>query len=241
MANSKKSFLLHIDSLDILDDLDDNQSGLLFKAIKAYQKDEQIELDGIVKIAFSPFKNQFIRDDEKYKKTCERRSLAGSKGGKKKQANLAKATNCKQYLAKVSDNKNKTNNDSDNDKEDIKPSVDKSTKYNFNDEDLRFAEWFQGKLLELNPKHPEPSNYKKWADDIRKIRTIDKKTHEEMSDLFLWVCADNFWCTNILSPSKFRKQWGQLAIKMNNGPNDKRRDINAIGTDFSAPEGWNND
>jgi len=116
MTNSKKSFLLHIDSLDILDDLTNGQAGVLFKAIKAYQHNEPLELDSVVKIAFSPFKNQFIRDDEKYTKTCERRAIAGSKGGKQKVANASK---CKQDLANVADsknkNKNKTKNKSDND------------------------------------------------------------------------------------------------------------------------------
>jgi len=120
MTNKKKSFLLHIDSLDILDDLTNGQAGVLFKAIKAYQHNEDFPLDSIVKVAFSPFKNQFIRDDEKYIKTCERRAIAGSKGGKQKVANASK---CKQELANVADsnnkNKNKTKNKSDNYSKDI--------------------------------------------------------------------------------------------------------------------------
>jgi hypothetical protein len=116
MSANKKSFLLHIDSLDILDDLTNGQAGVLFKAIKAYQHDEEFPLDSVVKIAFSPFKNQFFRDDEKYTKTCERRAIAGSKGGKQKVAN---ASNSKQELANVADNKNKnkTNNKNENNKE----------------------------------------------------------------------------------------------------------------------------
>lgn len=118
MSSKKKSFLLHIDSLDILDDLTNGQAGVLFKAIKAYQHEEDFPLDSVVKIAFSPFKNQFFRDDEKYVKTCERRAIAGSKGGKQKVAN---ASNSKQELANVADNKNKnknkTKNDNDNNKE----------------------------------------------------------------------------------------------------------------------------
>ena len=118
MSTNKKSFLLHIDSLDILDDLTNGQAGVLFKAIKAYQHNDDFPLDSIVKIAFSPFKNQFLRDDEKYIKTCERRAIAGSKGGKQKVANASK---CKQEVANVADsnnkNKNKTNNKSDNNKE----------------------------------------------------------------------------------------------------------------------------
>ncbi len=128
MSNKKKSFLLHIDSLDILDDLTNGQAGVLFKAIKAYQHEEDFPLDSVVKIAFSPFKNQFFRDDEKYVKTCERRAVAGSKGGKQKVANASK---CKQEVANVADtkNKNKTNNKSDNDKEVIDTSPLNLTEY----------------------------------------------------------------------------------------------------------------
>ena len=115
---SKKSFLVHIDSLDILDDLTDEQCGQLFKAIKAFQNNDKLELSSLVKIAFSPFKNQFIRDDEKYQITCDRRAKAGSLGGKQKVANASKS---KQKVANLADkknkSKNKTNNDSDNKKE----------------------------------------------------------------------------------------------------------------------------
>ena len=116
MSANKKSFLLHIDSLDILDDLTNGQAGVLFKAIKAHQKNENFDLDSIVKVAFSPFKNQFNRDNEKYIKTCESRAIAGSKGGKQKVANASKS---KQDVAKLADKKNKTKNKSDNDTEEI--------------------------------------------------------------------------------------------------------------------------
>ena len=119
MKANKKSFLIHIDSLDILDDLTNGQAGVLFKAIKAYQNEEEYNLDSIVKIAFSPFKNQFLRDDEKYVKTCERRAIAGSKGGKQKVAN---ASNSKQELANVADNKNKNKNKTKNKNEITKDS-----------------------------------------------------------------------------------------------------------------------
>ena len=135
MSNKKKSFLLHIDSLDILDDLTNGQAGVLFKAIKAYQHEEDFPLDSVVKIAFSPFKNQFFRDDEKYVKTCERRAIAGSKGGKQKVAN---ASNSKQEVANVADsnnkNKNKTKNKSDNNKEVIKDIVVSTPVFNFKNE-----------------------------------------------------------------------------------------------------------
>jgi len=114
MTKTRKSFLLHIDSLDILDELTNEEAGELFNAIKDYQNDVNSNLKGLVRIAFSPFKNQFVRDAEKYDLTCERRALAGSKGGKQKVANASK---CKQKVANVADsvskNKNKNKNDSD--------------------------------------------------------------------------------------------------------------------------------
>lgn len=131
MSNKKKSFILHIDSLDILDDLTVNQSGLLFKAIKAYQNYEQIEIDDIVKLVFSPFKNQFIRDDEKYTQTCERRAIAGAKGGKQKVANASK---CKQKVANVADSDSKNKNDSKSNSEVTKDIVVNTPKFNFKKE-----------------------------------------------------------------------------------------------------------
>lgn len=110
MTKKRKSFVLHKDSLAILPDLTDEQAGKLFKAIYAYQINEEIKLDQIIKMVFLPFKNQFIRDDEKYTETCERRAIAGSKGGKQKVANASKS---KQKQANLAESKNKSKNDSD--------------------------------------------------------------------------------------------------------------------------------
>lgn len=109
---SKNSFILHNDSLDVLDELTDEQAGMLFKAMRAYHLGEYLELDSLTKIVFSPFKNQFIRDDLKYQKTCERRAVAGSMGGKQKAANASK---CKKKLANLADNDNVSKSDNDND------------------------------------------------------------------------------------------------------------------------------
>ena len=112
MTSKRKSFVLHKDSLDILPDLTDEQAGKLFKAIHAYQIDDESSLDQITKMVFLPFKNQFIRDDEKYLETCERRAVAGSKGGKQKVANASK---CKQKVANLADSDSNSDSDSDSD------------------------------------------------------------------------------------------------------------------------------
>ena len=84
MANNKKSFLIYKDTLDVLEELTDEQAGKLFKAIKCFQTDQEIELDMITKLVMLPFKQQFERDSEKYENTVERNKINGSKGGRPK-------------------------------------------------------------------------------------------------------------------------------------------------------------
>jgi hypothetical protein len=109
---TRRSFLLHIDSLDVLDELNNEQAGMLLKAMRDYHNDEEMQLDALTKIVFSPFKNQFNRDTLKYQTTCERRANAGSMGGKQKVANASKP---KQKVAKLAENDNVSKNDNVND------------------------------------------------------------------------------------------------------------------------------
>jgi hypothetical protein len=112
---TKKSFVLHVDSLDVLDELTSEQAGMLLKAMRDYHNEDETPLDALTKIVFCPFKNQFNRDSLKYQTTCERRANAGSMGGKQKVANVAKASKPKQKAANVAESVNVSENDSDSD------------------------------------------------------------------------------------------------------------------------------
>lgn len=116
MTNStRKSYITHLDSLDILDKLSDEQAGKLFKAIKFYQNTKKLpELDLMLDLVFTTFFNQFVRDDIKYENTCKARSLAGGKGGKQKVANASKR---KQKVANLADSDSKSDSDSDSESE----------------------------------------------------------------------------------------------------------------------------
>lgn len=85
----------------------------------------------------------------------------------------------------------------------------------FNDDDIRFAEWFYQGLLNNNPQHKKP-NFESngWADAVRLMRERDGRTYDQMADLARWVLNDSFWKANVLSPSKLRDKWDQLTVKM---------------------------
>ena len=106
-----KSFILHKDSLSVLNKLTDEQAGKLFKSIFIYQTENILPSDGLTSIIFEPFLNQFKRDADNYKKTCEARKIAGSKGGKQKVANASKS---KQKVANLADSDSKNKNESKN-------------------------------------------------------------------------------------------------------------------------------
>ena len=88
-------------------------------------------------------------------------------------------------------------------------------------------------LLAINPKHKKP-NFLRWENDIRLIQTQDGRTLEEILDLFTYANNHDFWRSNILSPTKLRKQWDQLTIQKNsNGSGNGFRsqaDINSASS-----------
>ena len=84
MSNPRKSFIVHIDSLDVLDELTDAECGELFRAIKAHHKQEEFKTTTVVRIAFSQFKGQFNRDQAKWEKVAESNRANGLKGGRPK-------------------------------------------------------------------------------------------------------------------------------------------------------------
>lgn len=88
----KKSFILHLDSLVILDKMTDEQAGKFIKLIYEYQKTGKIQkLDFAMEMAITPFLNQFKRDSEKYESTVERNRRNGSKGGRPKEDRVCKS------------------------------------------------------------------------------------------------------------------------------------------------------
>lgn len=125
----KTSFLLHKDSLCILEKMTDEQAGKFIKIIYQYQKTKELpEMDLLMDMAITPFINQFLRDEIMYEKISEDRKVAGAKGGKKRvenlhkkkknnklEANQANASNFKQTKQSQANEANQADSDSDSD------------------------------------------------------------------------------------------------------------------------------
>jgi hypothetical protein len=142
----KTSFLLHKDSLCILEKMTDEQAGRFIKIIYQYQVSKQLpEMDLLMDMAITPFINQFLRDEFMYEKISEDRKVAGAKGGKKRvenlhkkkktnklEANQASASNFKQIKQDQANEANQADSDSDSDSE-----KDKERQTAF----IKFVEW----------------------------------------------------------------------------------------------------
>ncbi len=117
--SNKKSFILHYDSLEILEKLSDEQAGKLFKAMATFNiKGELPKLDFALELAFAPFKNQFIRDNEKYDLKVEKNRQNALKRwsgeiNENKQSN-ANACERKQMHANYAYSDNESKNDNKN-------------------------------------------------------------------------------------------------------------------------------
>ncbi|MFC0360475.1 hypothetical protein [Enterococcus canintestini] len=58
-------------------------------------------------------------------------------------------------------------------------------------------------------------NLNRWADDIRKMIEIDKRTEDQVSQMINWSQADSFWAANILSAKKLREKYDTMAAQAN--------------------------
>lgn len=87
MGEMKDSFVLYTSIKDVLDELTDEEAGILFKAIVEYQATGEVpELPRCLKLFFITVKQDLDRNNEKYEETCRQRRENGKKGGRPKKA-----------------------------------------------------------------------------------------------------------------------------------------------------------
>lgn len=104
-----------------------------------------------------------------------------------------------------SDNINKNGNNANNGKG--------SRKHVYDAAHYNLAEFFYNRILDNNPDHKKP-NLEKWSHDIRLMMEQDERSEEQIKYLMDWVQKDEFEMSNVLSPSKLRKRFDQLVMKV---------------------------
>lgn len=208
----KPSFILHTDSLSVLSKLTTEQKGILLDAIYQYHLGKTVELDPLMDIVFTPFKNQFDRDFVKYLKVVERNRLNGQKGGRPKDVDIEdiidnplKPTETQQNPSGLSETQVNPNNlDSDNDSvnDNDKDSDSESKK----DNDLNGSE----KPNTSPPHEPTtiPKQQKKTKEeefDLRRanfrneVYQYNNEYHEDMLNSFLM-----YWGEKTISGHKMK-------------------------------------
>ena len=117
----KDSFILHHDTLSVINELSDEQAGQLIKEMYSYsmyinnpkEAEKPTGLIGLMNSVLHPFKMQLDRDLDKYSNVVKRNSKNGLKGGRPKK----EETQIKPPKPKKADSVSDSVKDSDKDKE----------------------------------------------------------------------------------------------------------------------------
>lgn len=87
------------------------------------------------------------------------------------------------------------------------------------------------KMLENDPKAKiadTEDRRSQWANDFRLLIEQDQREIEEAREVLTWCQEDSFWQGNILSASKFRKQYGQLKLKKDRDRPKRKTDAEVL-------------
>lgn len=77
--------------------------------------------------------------------------------------------------------------------------------YKYSELDIELSKLLFKLILTNKPDYPEP-NFENWADEVRKLREIDKKTPEQIKAVIEYTQADDFWWDKVLSTACLRKK-----------------------------------
>jgi len=77
----------------------------------------------------------------------------------------------------------------------------------------RLSDFLLMKIKEMDPTFKQP-NLKAWVKVFSAMMDKQGRSENDIKAVITWVFNNDFWCTNILSPSKLEKQYTALFISM---------------------------
>lgn len=116
MANERPGFLLYLNQKTIIDELTDEEAGILIKALYEYEGNKQVpKLNKMLKIIFLQFKNTLDNDARKYEEKCakNKENIDNYWKNKRKQSNTNEYE-CIQMNTNINKNNNINNNKNKN-------------------------------------------------------------------------------------------------------------------------------
>jgi len=81
---------------------------------------------------------------------------------------------------------------------------------------MKAAQWLADDIAKQQPgcKQPTSAQLQAWSNDFRLMEERDGIAWELIRETLLFARGDSFWCGNILSGGKFRKQYNTLRARM---------------------------
>ena len=117
-GSMKKSFVVYTDWAEFLEDITDEEAGILFKALFEYAADgTEPAFKGAMRPIFRMMKNCLDRDGAKWEDRCRKNAENGRKGGIAKAEKRAALANAADRLANVADSDSESDTDNDTESE----------------------------------------------------------------------------------------------------------------------------
>jgi hypothetical protein len=216
----KSSFLLHHDTLGVIEELTDQQAGQLIKeiykiSISLNNPDIPVEpsgLEGLMNSVLHPFRAQLLRDYDKYVGVCARNKSNGGKGGRPKEPTGPQTNPNEPDKDKDSDKEKENGSDKGKGNAIVKS---KPTKValKHSDEDIDLARTWGKSVTERSPSFKLKAEHgPKWANEIRLMRERDGRSVDEIAKFMDGVHKDPFWSENIFDVKKLREQINKGAL-----------------------------
>ena len=97
----------------------------------------------------------------------------------------------------------------------ISNSSNKSEQSSYDEMTLDVANTMIQIMTDIKPDSRIPRNLKTWTQYIDYMIRLDKRTPNQIIELFRWAQNDSFWVANIRSPRKLREKWDTLDLQRN--------------------------
>jgi hypothetical protein len=147
---AKESFIIHLDSLNVLDKLNMQQRGEFITAIREYKATGETPKEFWLQLVLEPFINQFARDDKSYSEFSEKQRQKGLKSAESRRNKKQPRSTTVNHGKKTSTESTLSDSVSDNDSKSVSKSESDIVKLPFQSD--RFLKAWNALLKEKNWK-----------------------------------------------------------------------------------------